>query len=189
MVVWTSVKFSNGVETIKNLQETALSFDFSNILFVWQGIVFPFCVALIYGIIYSLNKTNKILAQQHKILRQGAAESDIFSAPETKNKNIEEWNRIIMKSRLPDENERKFAVIAADALIERILELSGYHGENLGERLRKIESSDLDSLNDLWEAHKVRNRIAHEASYRLSPEDAARTMACFEKTLKELKYI
>ena len=177
------------MDTIKNLQETALSFDFSNILFIWQGIVFPVCVALIYGIVYALNKTNKIYESQHRILRQGANETDVFSSPETKNKNIEEWNRIVIKSRLPDENERKFSIIAADTLIERILELSGYHGENLGERLKKIESSDLDSLNDLWEAHKVRNRIAHEASFRLSMEDTARTISCFEKTLKELKYL
>jgi hypothetical protein len=177
------------MDTIKNIQENILGYDFYNALFIWQGIVFPVCAALIYGIVYALRKTMKIFEQQHRILRQGASESDIFNTVEMKNKNIEEWSRIVLKSRLPDENERKFSIIAADALIERILELSGYHGENLGERLKKIESSDLDSLNELWEAHKVRNRIAHEASFKLSMEDAARAIACFEKTLKELKYI
>ena len=64
-----------------------------------------------------------------------------------------------------------------------------YDGENLGERLKKIESSDLDSLNDIWEAHKVRNRIAHEADYRMSPEDSAAAIGRFEKALRELEYI
>ncbi|MDO8523512.1 MAG: hypothetical protein Q7S12_04530 [bacterium] len=177
------------METVNNIQTGIVNHDFSNAIFIWEAIIFPICVALIYGIIYSLNKTNAIYAKKRKELFRGTKETDIFNAPESKNKNIQEWSLIVTKSRLPDENERKFAIIAADALIERILDLAGYHGENLGDRLKKIESSDLDSLNDLWEAHKIRNRIAHEASYRLSLEDAARAIACFEKTLKELKYI
>lgn len=177
------------METVKNIQTGILNHDFSDALFIWQAIVFPICVALIYGIIYSLNKTNAIYREKRKELFRGNKETDVFDSPESKNKNIQEWSLIVTKSRLPDENERKFAIIAADALIERILDLAGYHGENLGDRLKKIESSDLDSLNDLWEAHKIRNRIAHEASYRLSLEDSARAISCFEKTLKELSYI
>ncbi len=181
------------METVTNIQKVIFGFDPTNILFVLGAIVFPICVALVYGIIYSLKKTFAIYEQQHKVLLYGGKAADTFGtagADELNNdKNIREWSLIVLKSRNPDENERKFAIIAADALIERILELAGYHGDNLGDRLKKIESSDLDSLNDLWEAHKIRNRIAHEASYRLSQEDAARAIACFEKTLKELKYI
>ncbi|OGF61330.1 hypothetical protein A2662_00550 [Candidatus Giovannonibacteria bacterium RIFCSPHIGHO2_01_FULL_45_33] len=177
------------MDQIDNIKTGILNHDFSNAIFIWEAIVFPICVALIYGIIYSLNKTNAIYAKRRKELLRGSKEADVFSTPESRNKNIQEWVLIAAKSRLPDENERKFAIIAADALIERILDLAGYHGENLGDRLKKIESSDLDSLNDLWEAHKVRNRIAHEAGYKLSPEDSARVIACFEKALKELSYI
>lgn len=177
------------MDTLNNLQKSILNIDLSNTIFIWEAVVFPVCIALIYGTYYSLSRSMKIYEKWHREILRGSKEADIFNAPEAKNKNAQEWNLIVVKSRLPDENERKFAIIAADALIERILDLSGYHGENLGDRLKKIESSDLDSLNDLWEAHKVRNRIAHEASYKLSLEDSARTISFFEKTLKELKYI
>ncbi|KKT40847.1 MAG: hypothetical protein UW30_C0017G0017 [Candidatus Giovannonibacteria bacterium GW2011_GWA2_44_13b] len=160
--------------------------DYSDIIFVWQAIVFPVCLALICGIFYSVSKTVKIFGKRHSEILRGSKE---FMPPPSREKNIEEWTDILAKSRSQDENQRKFAIIAADSLIEKILALAGYEGDNLGERLKKIESSDLDSLNDVWEAHKVRNRIAHEADYRLSAEDSAAAIGRFERALRELEYI
>ena len=160
--------------------------DYSNIIFIWQAIVFPICLALLYGIFYSVSRTIKIFGKKHSELLRGSKE---FMPPPSREKNVEEWADILIKSRSPDENQRKFSLIAADSLIEKILAMAGYDGENLGERLKKIESSDLDSLNDVWEAHKVRNRIAHEADYRLSMEDSAAAIGRFEKALRELEYI
>ena len=160
--------------------------DYSNIIFIWQAIVFPICLVLLYGIFYSVSQTIKIFKKKHSELLRGSKE---FMPPPSREKNVEEWADILIKSRSPDENQRKFALIAADSLIDKILAMAGYDGENLGERLKKIESSDLDSLNDIWEAHKVRNRIAHEADYRMSPEDSAAAIGRFEKALRELEYI
>ncbi len=160
--------------------------DYSNIIFIWQAIVFPICLVLLYGIFYSVSQTIKIFKKKHSELLRGSKE---FMPPPSREKNVEEWADILIKSRSPDENQRKFALIAADSLIDKILAMAGYDGENLGERLKKIESSDLDSLNDVWEAHKVRNRIAHEADYRLSMEDSAAAIGRFEKALRELEYI
>src|SRR3989344_6009061 len=114
------------------------------------------------GIAYSIYKTNKIL---------------------------EDWQKILAQCVSANESDRKVALIAADTLVEKILALAGYSGENLGDRLKNIEPSDLDSLQDLWEAHKIRNRIAHEADYKLSREDAVRASALYEKALRELEYI
>lgn len=138
---------------------------------------------LLYGIIYSVIKTRKIFGAVKPSARPAA------KIPEDKNKNLEEWDKIMAKGASENESDRKFALIAADTLIERILTLAGYSGENLGERLKKIEPSDLDTLQDVWAAHKVRNRIAHEADYKLPPEEAKGALALYEKTLRELEYI
>ncbi len=159
------------------------SYDYGNTISYLKFFSILISPLLLYGIIYSVIKTRKIFGAIKPAARPAA------KIPEDKNKNLEEWDKITAKSASEDENERKFAIIAADTLIEKILSLAGYEGENLGERLKKIEPSDLDSLNNLWEAHKVRNRIAHEANYRLSKEDAKSALKNFESALRELEFI
>lgn len=158
------------------------SFDYSGIVF-WLKMLAVFLSTLfVYGIIYSIYQTGKVYEAIHAFLKPA-------HVPVDKSKNVEEWRKTLQKGQSENESERKFAIIAADTLIERILELAGYAGENLGERLKKVEKGDLDSLDALWEAHKIRNRIAHEADYKLSREEASRALLLFEQTLKELEYI
>lgn len=156
--------------------------DYSRIIYWLKILASLLSALLIYGIAYSVYKANKIL----KAMR---AHDEPQGVPVEKDKNLEEWQKILAKSASENESDRKVALIAADTLIEKILALAGYSGENLGEKLKNIEPSDLDSLQDLWEAHKIRNRIAHEADYKLSREDATRALALYEKALRELEYI
>lgn len=59
-------------------------------------------------------------------------------------------------------NDWKLAIIEADIILDGLLKERGYAGDTLGERLRSIAPHQLSSLQDAWEAHKVRNMIAHE---------------------------
>jgi|SRR3989344_1984368 len=164
--------------------ELLMSYDYTNI-FEWQWLRFLSALisaAFIWGIVYCVSKT-------HRIYKGMRAFETPKTVPKDSEDNVKGWEKILEKGRSEDENERKFAIIAADSLIEKILDLAGYSGANLGERLKTIESSDLDSLNNLWEAHKIRNRIAHEAEYKLPREDAVRALVLYERALKELKYL
>ena len=64
----------------------------------------------------------------------------------------------------PHPNDWKLAIIEADIILDDVLKQQGYIGNSLGERLKSISTNQLSSLNDAWEAHKIRNRIAHEGS-------------------------
>jgi len=100
------------------------------------------------------------------------------------------WKEI--KKRLDSENHSdwKMAIISADSLMNEILENTGYEGKTLGERLKVIEPSDFDNLKNVWEAHKVRNKIVHEwEEFALSKEEAKNTLEKYEKALKELRYL
>lgn len=144
--------------------------------------------ALIAGIAYSVYQTQKVFAKYRA--NAGLVKTpDVLPSAEPSPKNISQWNTINKQADSNDENERKLAIIAADSLLDKIFALQGYQGENLGARLRNVEPSDLDTLQDLWEAHKLRNRIAHEARYALSREEALSAIKQYEKTLKELQYL
>ena len=170
------------IDTIIKTANFLIRYDYSKIIYWWRIIAGAASVFFVWGIAYSVYKTNKIFQSMR-------AFEEPKAVPFEKDKNQEEWNKILNLGISVNENDRKQALIAADSLIEKILALAGYSGENLGERLKKIEPSDLVSLNDIWEAHKTRNRIAHEAGYKLSGEDAARALALYEKALRELEYI
>src|ERR1035437_4068417 len=51
------------------------------------------------------------------------------------------------------------AIIEADIMLDDALAKQGYVGDGVGEKLKAIEPAELSSLQDAWEAHKVRNQI------------------------------
>lgn len=82
------------------------------------------------------------------------------------------------------------AIIEADVMLDDVLARQGYVGDGVGEKLKAIESSKLASLQDAWEAHKVRNQIAHVGStFDLTESLASRTIARYENVFRELKII
>jgi hypothetical protein len=82
------------------------------------------------------------------------------------------------------------AIIEADIMLDNLLEQQGYVGDGVGEKLKAVEPSSFGTLQEAWEAHKVRNQIAHEGSaFNLSKELAQRTIARYEAVFRELKAI
>jgi len=62
--------------------------------------------------------------------------------------------------------ELKHAVMEADKLVDKILRLKGYGEGTFADRLKKAEQyTDRKVYQDLWDGHKVRNRIAHDESH------------------------
>ena len=81
------------------------------------------------------------------------------------------------------------AIIEADKLLDQLLRNLRYGGENLGERLKTVDRSDFLTLDDAWEAHKFRNRIAHEANMIVTEREAKRVISLYEKVFREFDYI
>ena len=70
--------------------------------------------------------------------------------------------------------------------VDHVLKSSGYPGDTMGERLKNIDKAQIVTLDGLWEAHKIRNRLAHDLNYFLRYGEAKRAVQLYEKTLKEL---
>lgn len=83
-------------------------------------------------------------------------------------------------------NDWKLAIIEADIILDSVLKDKGYAGASLGERLRSITPSQLASIDDAWEAHKVRNQIAHEgADFVLTKRIAEETINRYRRVFAE----
>lgn len=77
----------------------------------------------------------------------------------------------------------KLAIIEADIMLDEVLKEAGYAGVSLGERLRSISPSQLPSLDDAWQAHKIRNQIAHGGA------DFILTKKLAEDTIKQYRRV
>jgi hypothetical protein len=87
-------------------------------------------------------------------------------------------------------SEWREAIIESDIMLDDILLRRGYIGDGVGEKLKSVEPKDMKTLQDAWEAHKVRNQIAHEGSaFDLTETLARRTIARYENVFRELKAI
>jgi len=84
-------------------------------------------------------------------------------------------------------NDWKLAIIEADIILDDTLKKQGYVGTSLGERLRNISPSSLSSLDDAWQAHKIRNQIAHGGvDFALTQKLAQETIVRYERVFTEL---
>ncbi len=80
----------------------------------------------------------------------------------------------------------KLAIIEADIILDEILKEKGYAGVSLGERLKSISPSQLQSLDDAWQAHKVRNQVAHGgADFILTQKLAQDTIKQYRRVFHE----
>ncbi len=97
------------------------------------------------------------------------------------------WNEVQKHISSTREAEWKFAVIEADKLADESIRGAGFQGETMGERLMNIQPGQLTTLQGLWEAHKIRNRLVHDVNYFLRYTEAKRAVGLYEKTLRELQ--
>lgn len=115
----------------------------------------------------------------------------LYPEPQTEKTASERaWRRIVEHGDSDNPSDWKLAIIEADIVLEELLDSLGARGETIGDKLKGLDKSDLSSINDAWEAHKIRNMIAHEgAAFDLNKRDAQRVIAQYEKVFRELKYI
>lgn len=76
------------------------------------------------------------------------------------------------------------AILEADKLLDYVLVQKGYTG-SLGSKL-KVHGKLFSRLNDVWYAHKLRNRIAHELHLQISDTEYTKAMSYFKQALKDL---
>ncbi len=98
-----------------------------------------------------------------------------------------QWNKIMTRLETGIESEFKLAVIEADSMLDDILRRMGFAGETLGERLEKLTAATLPNIEQIKEAHKIRNNIIHDPDYRLPLDEARRVMGIYEQAFRDLQ--
>ncbi len=101
-------------------------------------------------------------------------------------KDRSRWAHIQSLIESPQERDWREAVMEADIMLEDLLVERGFPGETTGERLQHVSREQHPSIDEAWEAHKVRNRIVHEGmTYSLDDKTAYRTVRKYEAVFRD----
>lgn len=145
-----------------------------------------YSILMFVVIVYVLYKFSKL--RVHRQPAQHIADSLRGSVVST-NRLGKQWAKIRERLEHMSEAEWKIAVIEADNLVDDLLRRMGYAGTSMGERLKSITPSQVQTLDAIWEAHKVRNRIVHDPEARLLHKEARGAIGNFELFLREAQVL
>jgi len=155
----------------------------------WQGIISPlkilsviFSILLIIFIFYIFFKIRK------NIKKGLLTVTESITAPGLPKKELDKkWQAIMDRLEKNNDGDYKMAIIEADNLFDDLLKKIGYEGEDMGERLKQVTKAQLANIDDLWQAHKIRNRIAHEQDFKLTHSQAERAIEIYQRASEDLE--
>lgn len=99
----------------------------------------------------------------------------------------ETWERIRQNGYSEEESRWRLAIIEADIYMDKLLDQKGYVGETVSDKLKQLSENQLSSIQYAWEAHKIRNKIAHEgADFVLTFPETRRVILLYEVVFREL---
>lgn len=160
----------------------------TSLYFAWQvySVFALFLSALfLYGIVYARIKMGEQGQVYHHKLQHAEEEyKRLYERHETHGK----FETIEQHASSDNPNDWRLAVIEADILLEQLLEEHGFRGLTIGEKLKSASRETLRSLDDAWEAHKVRNEIAHRGGdFILTKKIVNETLAKYRRVFGELQ--
>jgi hypothetical protein len=95
------------------------------------------------------------------------------------------WSEIEQHITSDNPNDWRLAIIEADILFEETLTNAGYVGVSVGDKLKTANTTSFQTLQDAWDAHKVRNQIAHIGDFVLTKRVAEEAIVKYERVFRE----
>jgi hypothetical protein len=188
-----NVDISNGLERFLDyiLSHNVQFFHFlQSIIGLVIAISIPICLLLLIGIIISAERLRMIRKKEHILYHSPPVDMGYDEVTKSDNALAERWDKVNGYVESENPNDWRHAIIEADIMLEDLLTKLGYKGEGIGEKLQRVEKGDFKTLDQAWEAHKVRNRIAHDGTnFDLSQHEARRVIKLYREVFEEFFYI
>lgn len=161
-------------------------FNFSNILLGLKVllvvfIITTFAVGIYFYILQQEERSKRLLWLKKYI---GDHVNPDNSRPKTK------WEHVKALFSSRNESDWRLGIIEADAMLDDLTIRLGYDGNTLGERLKYVNPADFPKRNVAWQAHLIRNKIAHQGTgFNISRIQALRVMRWYEEVFTHSRYI
>ena len=138
----------------------------------------------IMGIIYCVLKLHTLETTWKNMINPTPA--DAF-AEKPKNPR---WQRVVVHISSDNASDWRLAILECDIILDELLDKLGYFGGTIGDKLKNATTAEFRTLNNAWEAHKIRNAIAHEGQdFTLTQREARRIVSLYETVFREFDFI
>ena len=145
-------------------------------------------ILFIIGIVYCVERLKILRKREDKILNPRVEPGFEKTAGDPAMAN--RWKDVTKNMESANQSDWRQAIMEADIILDDILTKMGYRGESVGEKLKRVDKGDFASLDAAWDAHKVRNLIAHEGSnFKLDEHEARRVIQLYKVVFEEFYYI
>lgn len=95
------------------------------------------------------------------------------------------WMSIETRLKRDDENSYTVCMLDADKLLDQALRERGLPGKTMADRMKQYQGKWTNG-NGVWAAHKLRNKLAHEADVRVDYERARQALVAYKQGLKDV---
>jgi len=136
-------------------------------------------LVMIYFIIKLLIESETIKGQLTKL------NTFLLSTQYEQKRTLKSWKKVIGLVRSGDENSYKKAILAADDLLNEILERSGWIGSDLGEKVAQVKSIQLPDIDKLMASHQIAEKIREDSNFKVTYEEAIKTLTIYEKLFRD----
>ena len=166
--------------------ETLMQF-MSNAWLIYSIFAFIISAIFIFGIIHSYIRFNALSEiEMQQLLDAEKVWREIHGG----NVGNARWQEVQAHLNSSNPNDWKLAIIEADVMLERMLEEAGYAGNTIADRLRSVSNRSFTTIDDAWQAHRVRNQIAHGgADFVLTQKIARETLIQYQRVFQEFGII
>ena len=147
-----------------------------------KWILIIFSILAILAIIYLFNKVKNLRIAERKL---------VYLEPKATPALVNsQWQRVLAHLDSISENDWRQAILEADIVLAGLLDKLFLPGETIGDKLKSVEKSDFTTVDNAWEAHKVRNQIAHGGeAFRISQKEAKRVIDLYKSVFEEFQII
>ena len=154
------------------------------------GLSIPLSMIFIIGIIIAVERLKKIRKEEDDHVYYSNAEMAYEEPTKGDIAMAHRWDGVLAKIETDNESDWRSAIIEADIMLGELLTKMGYRGEGIGEQLKRAVKGDFKTLDKAWEAHKVRNEVAHQGSAApLTKDEARRVIYLYREVFEEFYYI
>lgn len=111
---------------------------------------------------------------------------DMFGVGDVgKLRQLKAWKHVVKRMKTDNPSNWKLAILEADQLMDEVIKASGYRADTPDERFKQAEPQVFSNIEELREAHKVRNRIMQEPDFVISKEESLRALRIYQQAFKE----
>lgn len=97
------------------------------------------------------------------------------------------WHYVETLIESPNESDWRVSIIEADSMLEELLRQRGFAGDTLSELLEGAKGGGFSTIQGAWDAHVVRNQIAHQGlDFPLTQVEGRRVIKMYQNTFEEL---